>query len=52
MPDGIIDSDQIEDIIGMITDMGIKVQEEVPEDDDARIFNDDASSEEEPTISN
>ena len=46
LPDGIIDSDQIEDIIGMITDMGIKVQEEAPEDDDARIFNDDASSEE------
>ena len=50
LPDGIIDSDQIEDIIGMITDMGIKVQEEVPEDDDARIFNDDASSEEDEDV--
>ncbi|HBC56695.1 MAG TPA: RNA polymerase sigma factor RpoD, partial [Gammaproteobacteria bacterium] len=33
LPDEIVDSEQIEDIIGMINDMGIKVHEEAPEQD-------------------
>ena len=33
LPEGIVDSDQIEDIINMITEMGIVVQEQPPEDD-------------------
>ena len=34
LPEDIIDSDQIEDIIQMINDMGIQVLEEVPDADD------------------
>ncbi|CUX96259.1 RNA polymerase sigma factor RpoD [Candidatus Gullanella endobia] len=34
LPEDIIDSDQIEDIIQMINDMGIKVMEEAPDVDD------------------
>ncbi|WP_146643221.1 RNA polymerase sigma factor RpoD [Candidatus Palibaumannia cicadellinicola] len=34
LPEDIIDSDQIEDIIQMINDMGIKVMEEAPDADD------------------
>jgi len=34
LPDDIVDPDQIEDIIGMITDMGIQVHEEAPDSDD------------------
>jgi RNA polymerase primary sigma factor len=41
LPDTIIDPDQIEDIISMINDMGIKVYESAPEDDDDLIMNDD-----------
>ena len=33
LPEGIVDSDQIEDIINMITEMGIVVQEQAPDDD-------------------
>ena len=43
LPDGIIDADQIEDIIGMITDMGIVVQEQAP-DDDSIILNENATT--------
>ena len=32
LPEGIVDSDQIEDIINMITEMGIVVQEQAPDD--------------------
>ncbi|AKS40673.1 RNA polymerase sigma factor RpoD [Wenzhouxiangella marina] len=44
LPDDIVDPEQIEDIINMINDMGIKVFEEAPEDADALILNDSASS--------
>jgi RNA polymerase primary sigma factor len=44
LPDDIVDPEQIEDIINMINDMGIKVFEEAPEDADAMILNDTASS--------
>ncbi len=33
LPEGIVDSDQIEDIINMITEMGIVVQEQPPDED-------------------
>ncbi len=44
LPDDIVEADQIEDIINMINDMGIKVFEEAPEDADALILNDAASA--------
>ncbi|MDX1626837.1 MAG: RNA polymerase sigma factor RpoD, partial [Wenzhouxiangellaceae bacterium] len=44
LPDDIVDPEQIEDIVNMINDMGIKVFEEAPEDPDALILNDSASS--------
>ncbi|MGY6630970.1 MAG: RNA polymerase sigma factor RpoD [Wenzhouxiangella sp.] len=44
LPDDIVDPEQIEDIINMINDMGIKVFEEAPEDADALILNDAAST--------
>ena len=44
LPDDIVDPEQIEDIINMINDMGIKVFEEAPEDADALILNDAASA--------
>ncbi len=44
LPDDIVDAEQIEDIINMINDMGIKVFEEAPEDADALILNDAAST--------
>ena len=44
LPDDIVDPEQIEDIINMINDMGIKVFEEAPEDADSLILNDSASS--------
>ncbi len=44
LPDDIVDPEQIEDIINMINDMGIKVFEEAPEDADAMILNDTAST--------
>src|SRR6056297_1981571 len=44
LPDDIVEADQIEDIINMINDMGIKVFEEAPEDADSLILNDAASS--------
>lgn len=39
LPEEIIDSDQIEDIIQMINDMGIQVLEEAPEDTDDLLLN-------------
>ncbi len=44
LPDDIVEADQIEDIINMINDMGIKVFEEAPEDADSLILNDSASA--------
>ena len=44
LPEGIVDSDQIEDIINMITEMGIVVQEQAP-DDDSLSMNDNSTDE-------
>jgi len=44
LPDDIINSDQIEDIIQMINDMGIQVVEEAPDSDDLIILNSSNSS--------
>ncbi|MDT8438983.1 MAG: RNA polymerase sigma factor RpoD [Wenzhouxiangellaceae bacterium] len=44
LPDDIVEAEQIEDIVNMINDMGIKVFEEAPEDPDALILNDSAST--------
>ena len=45
LPDEISDPDQIEDIIGMINDMGITVHEKAPEKDDM-LVNDAESADE------
>ncbi len=50
LPDEIVEADQIEDIIGMIENMGIQVHEEAP-DADSLILNDEASSEDDETAS-
>ncbi len=47
LPAEIVDSEQVEDIIQMINDMGIKVVESAPEDDDMSINDDDAVVDEE-----
>ncbi|WP_031434521.1 RNA polymerase sigma factor RpoD [Methylomarinum vadi] len=44
LPSDIVDPDQIEDIIGMINDMGIQVYEVAPDDDDSLISSDAAVS--------
>ncbi|MEX2497925.1 MAG: sigma-70 family RNA polymerase sigma factor, partial [Wenzhouxiangellaceae bacterium] len=44
LPDDVVEAEQIEDIVNMINDMGIKVFEEAPEDPDAMILNDSAST--------
>jgi len=44
LPDDLVDPEQIEDVVNMINDMGIKVFEEAPEDPDALILNDSAST--------
>ncbi len=44
LPSDIVDPDQIEDIIGMINDMGIQVYEVAPDDDDSLIGSDTAVS--------
>jgi len=49
LPDDIVETEQIEDIINMINDMGIKVFEEAPEDADALILNDAASADDDET---
>src|SRR5690625_3121625 len=43
LPDDVVDPEQIEDIINMINDMGIKVHEEAP-DDEALLMSDTAVS--------
>jgi RNA polymerase primary sigma factor len=45
LPAGIVDSDQIEDIINMITEMGIVVQEQAP-DEDSLSMSDSGSTDE------
>ena len=42
LPDGIVDPEQIEDIVGMINDMGITVHEEAPDADELSLM--DANS--------
>jgi len=42
LPDTIVDPEQIEDVVSMINDMGIKVFEKAP-DDDSLLLNDDAA---------
>ncbi|MEM7054733.1 MAG: sigma-70 family RNA polymerase sigma factor, partial [Pseudomonadota bacterium] len=49
LPGDIVDPEQIEDIVNMINDMGIKVFEEAPEDPDALILNDSASADDDET---
>ena len=44
LPSDIIDPEQIDDIIGMINDMGIQVYEVAPDDDDSLITSDTAVS--------
>ncbi|MFZ2554300.1 RNA polymerase sigma factor RpoD [Psychrobacter urativorans] len=45
LPDSITESDQIEDIVQMLTDVGIKIFESAPDDDDI-LMNDDSSDDE------
>ena len=44
LPEGIVDSDQIEDIINMITEMGIVVQEQPPDEDSLNLSDDENQS--------
>jgi len=48
LPDDIIETDSVEDIIQLINDMGIQVLEEAPEDDSI-ILNDDTAKEDDDT---
>jgi len=45
LPAGIVDSDQIEDIINMITEMGIVVQEQAPDEDSLSMSDSDSTDE-------
>lgn len=45
LPDSITESDQIEDIVQMLTDVGIKIFESAPDDDDI-LMSDDTSDDE------
>jgi RNA polymerase primary sigma factor len=49
LPDDIVDPEQIEDIINMINDMGIKVHEVAPETDSLILNDEDAASEDDET---
>ncbi len=46
LPDDIVDPEQIEDIIGMINDMGIQVHETAPDADTLRLSSDAANTDE------
>ena len=48
LPDDIVETDSVEDIIQMINDMGIQVLEEAPEEDSI-ILNDDTAKEDDDT---
>ncbi|QCI19183.1 RNA polymerase sigma factor RpoD [Buchnera aphidicola] len=50
LPDDIVNSEQIEDIIQMINDLGIQVLEEAPDSDDLIILNNDSSNSDEDAI--
>ncbi|WP_420885305.1 RNA polymerase sigma factor region1.1 domain-containing protein, partial [Candidatus Riesia pediculischaeffi] len=49
LPEDIVDSDQIEDIIQTINDMGIRITEEVPDEDDL-ILTDPTNGTDEETV--
>ncbi|HKJ17395.1 MAG TPA: RNA polymerase sigma factor RpoD [Xanthomonadales bacterium] len=49
LPDDIVDPEQIEDIINMINDMGIKVHEVAPETDSLILNDEDAASDDDET---
>ena len=51
LPDTVVNPEQIEDIISMINDMGIKVFESPPEDADQLTMNDDEAKAEDETAS-
>lgn len=48
LPDDIVETEMVEDIIQMINDMGIQVYDEAP-DEDAILLNDDAAKEDDET---
>ena len=50
LPDGIVDPEQIEDIIRMINDMGIKVHESPPTEDSDEILGDAESEPDEDAV--
>jgi RNA polymerase primary sigma factor len=50
LPDGIVDPEQIEDIIRMINDMGIKVHESAPTEDSDEILGDAESEPDEDAV--
>ncbi len=50
LPEGIVDPEQIEDIIRMINDMGIKVHETAPSDDGEGIFNESDAEPDEDAV--
>lgn len=50
LPEGIVDPEQIEDIIRMINDMGIKVHETAPSEDSGGILNDAESEPDEDAV--
>jgi RNA polymerase primary sigma factor len=47
LPDGIVDPEQIEDIIGMINDMGISVHETAPDDEELLLSESTAADDDE-----
>lgn len=49
LPDDIVETDTVEDIIQMINDMGIQVLEEAPDDDSSIILNDSTAKEDDDT---
>lgn len=44
LPDGIVEAEQVEEIIGMINDMGITVCESAPDDDDVSLSDESSAS--------
>ena len=48
LPDDIVETEMVEDVIQMINDMGIQVYDEAP-DEDAILLNDEAAKEDDDT---